>query len=61
MNDLSGQPGAAQLRGVLGYLRKAFQYSPRHLIHLGLIVAAYAALEATRWSDSGSRNAGPNI
>jgi uncharacterized membrane protein (DUF2068 family) len=47
MNDLSGaNPGEAQLRGVLGYLRKAFQYSPRHLIHLGLIVAAYAALEA---------------
>ena len=48
MNDLSGSnPGEAQLRGVLGYLRKAFQYSPRHLIHLGLAVVAYAALEAT--------------
>ncbi len=48
MNDLSGgNPGAAQLRGVLGYLKKAFTYSPRHLIHLGLAVTAYAALEAT--------------
>lgn len=48
MNDLSGSnPGEAQLRGVLGYLRKAFEYSPRHLIHLGLAVTAYAALEAT--------------
>ncbi len=48
MNDLSGsEPGAAQLRGVLGYLQKAFAYSPRHLIHLGLAVTAYAALEAT--------------
>ncbi len=48
MNDLSGgDPGSSQLRGVLGYLRKAFTYSPRHLIHLGLAVTAYAALEAT--------------
>ncbi len=48
MNDLSGgNPGAAQLRGVLGYLRKAFEYSPTHLVHLGLVVSAYAALEAT--------------
>ena len=48
MNDLSGgDPGAAQLRGILGYLRRAFDYSPRHLIHLGLAVTAYAALEAT--------------
>ena len=37
MNDLSGSnPGEAQVRGVLGYLRKAFEYSPRHLIQLGL-------------------------
>ncbi len=48
MNDLDGSnSGEAQLRGVLGYLRKAFQYSPRHLIQLGLVVTAYAALEAT--------------
>jgi uncharacterized membrane protein (DUF2068 family) len=48
MNDLSGgDPGASQVRGVLGYLRRAFEYSPRHLIQLGLAVAAYAALEAT--------------
>jgi uncharacterized membrane protein (DUF2068 family) len=48
MNDLSGgDPGSSQLRGVLGYLKKAFQYSPTHLVHLGLVVLAYAALEAT--------------
>ncbi len=48
MNDLSGgDPGGAQLRGILGYLRRAFEYSPRHLVHLGLVVTAYAALEAT--------------
>ena len=35
------------MRGILGYLRKAFEYSPRHLVHLGLVVTAYAALEAT--------------
>jgi uncharacterized membrane protein (DUF2068 family) len=48
MNDLSGgDPGSSQLRGVLGYLRRAFQYTPTHLVHLGLVVLAYAALEAT--------------
>jgi uncharacterized membrane protein (DUF2068 family) len=48
MNDLSGgNPGETELRGVLGYLRKAFEYSPRHLIQLGLVVTAYAALEAS--------------
>lgn len=48
MNALSGGgPGAARARGVLGYLRKAFEYTPRHLIVLGLIVTAFAALEAT--------------
>ncbi len=48
MNDLSGgNPGEAQLRGVLGYLRKAFEYSPRHLVHLALAVIANAVLEAT--------------
>ena len=48
MNDLSGgNPGEAQLRGILGYLRRAFAYSPAHLVHLGLLVTAYAALEAT--------------
>ena len=48
MNDLSGgDPGAVQIRGILGYLRKAFEYSPRRLITLGLVVTAYAALEAT--------------
>jgi uncharacterized membrane protein (DUF2068 family) len=48
MNDLSGgDPGASQAKGVLGYLGRAFKYSPSHLIKLGLVVAAYAALEAT--------------
>jgi uncharacterized membrane protein (DUF2068 family) len=46
MNDLSGgDPGSTQARGILGYFRRAFTYSPRHLIHLGLLVSAYAALE----------------
>jgi uncharacterized membrane protein (DUF2068 family) len=48
MNDLNGgSPGESQVRGVLGYLRKAFTYSPHRLIQLGLLVTAYAALEAT--------------
>jgi uncharacterized membrane protein (DUF2068 family) len=48
MNDLSGgSPGESQVRGILGYLRKAFTYSPQRLIQLGLVVTAYAALEAT--------------
>ncbi len=48
MSDLSGTtPGEAQVRGVLGYLGKAFKYSPTRLIQLGLLVLAYAALEAT--------------
>jgi uncharacterized membrane protein (DUF2068 family) len=48
MNDLSGtSPGESQIRGVLGYLRKAFEYSPHRLIQLGLVALAYAALEAT--------------
>ncbi len=48
MDDLSGgTPGESQLRGVLGYLRKAFEYSPHRLIQLGLAATAYAALEAT--------------
>jgi uncharacterized membrane protein (DUF2068 family) len=48
MNDLNGgTPGESQVRGVLGYLRKAFTYSPQRLIQLGLVVVAYAALEAT--------------
>jgi len=48
MSDLSGTtPGEAQVRGVLGYLGKAFKYSPTRLIQLGLLVVAYAALEAS--------------
>jgi uncharacterized membrane protein (DUF2068 family) len=48
MSDLSGTtPGESQVRGVLGYLGRAFKYSPARLIQLGLLVTAYAALEAT--------------
>jgi len=48
MNDLSGgDPGSSQARGILGYLGRAFKYSPAHLINLALVVTAYAALEAT--------------
>ena len=48
MNDLSGgDPGATSVRGFLGHLRNAFHYSPRHLIELGLLLTAYAALEAS--------------
>ena len=31
-----GNPGESQVRGVLGYLGKAFEYSPQRLIQLGL-------------------------
>jgi uncharacterized membrane protein (DUF2068 family) len=48
MNDLSGgDPGASQAHGVLGYLGRAFKYSSAHLYTLGLVITAYAALEAT--------------
>jgi len=48
MSDLSGTtPGEAQVKGVLGYLGKAFKYSPTRLIQLGFLVLAYAALEAS--------------
>jgi uncharacterized membrane protein (DUF2068 family) len=48
MSDLSGTtPGEAQVKGVLGYLGKAFKYSPARLIQLGFLVLGYAALEAT--------------
>jgi uncharacterized membrane protein (DUF2068 family) len=47
MNDLNGgTPVASQVRGVLGYLGKAFQYSPRRLIQLGLAVTVLAVVEA---------------
>ncbi len=42
-----GAPGASQVRGVIGYLGRAFKYSPTHLRVLALILFAYAALEAT--------------
>jgi hypothetical protein len=48
MNDLSGgDPGASQARGFLGYFGRAFKYSPTHLVELGLVISAYALLEAT--------------
>ena len=48
MDDLSGgDPGASSVRGLLGHFRNAFHYSPRHLVELGLVLLAYAALEAT--------------
>ncbi len=47
MNDLSGgDPGATQARGILGYFSRVFSYSSAHLVRLGLIVTAYAVLEA---------------
>ncbi len=47
MNALNGGGGAAlRVRGVLGYLGKAFHYSPTHLVVLALIFLAYACLEA---------------
>jgi uncharacterized membrane protein (DUF2068 family) len=47
MNDLAGgAPGASQARGVLGYLGRAFKYSPTHLRILALVLTAFAALEA---------------
>ena len=47
MNDLAGgTPGASQARGLLGYFGRAFKYSPTHLRVLGLVLLAFAALEA---------------
>jgi uncharacterized membrane protein (DUF2068 family) len=47
MNDLAGgAPGASQARGILGYLGRAFKYSPAHLRILALVLLAFAALEA---------------
>jgi uncharacterized membrane protein (DUF2068 family) len=47
MNDLSGgDPGSTQARGILGYFSRVFTYSSSHLVRLGLIVTAYAVLEA---------------
>jgi uncharacterized membrane protein (DUF2068 family) len=46
MNALNGGGAAAtRVRGVLGYLRKAFDYSPTHLFVLAAIFVAYACLE----------------
>jgi len=46
MNALNGGGAAAvRVRGVLGYLRKAFDYTPTHLFVLASICLAYACLE----------------
>jgi uncharacterized membrane protein (DUF2068 family) len=46
MNALNGGGvAAARVRGVLGYLRKAFAYTPTHLFVLAGICIAYACLE----------------
>ena len=48
MDALSGgAPGASQARGIVGYLGRAFKYTPSHLRILGGVLLAYAALEAT--------------
>jgi uncharacterized membrane protein (DUF2068 family) len=47
MNDLAGgAPGASQARGVLGYLGRAFKYSPSHLRILAFVLLAFSSLEA---------------
>ncbi|HEX4218220.1 MAG TPA: DUF2127 domain-containing protein [Acidimicrobiales bacterium] len=48
MNDLSGgDPASIQLRGVFGHLKNLFKYTPTRLYELGIVLAVYAALEAT--------------
>jgi uncharacterized membrane protein (DUF2068 family) len=48
MNALNGGGAAAtRFRGVLGYLRGAFNYSPTHLYVLAAIAIGYACLEGT--------------
>lgn len=47
MNALNGGGAtASRVRGLLGYLGKAFHYSPTHLVVLALIFFAFAAVEA---------------
>jgi uncharacterized membrane protein (DUF2068 family) len=46
MNALNGGGAAAtRVRGILGYLRKAFNYTPTHLFVLAAIFISYATLE----------------
>jgi uncharacterized membrane protein (DUF2068 family) len=46
MNALNGGGAeATRVRGVLGYFRKAFDYSPTHLLVLAAIFVGYACLE----------------
>ncbi len=61
MDDLSGTtPGEAQVRGVLGYLGKAFKYSPARLVQLGFLVSPMPRSKPPRWSDCGSPSGGPS-
>ena len=47
MNALAGgSPGEKQVRGIFGFFGRAFKYSPHRLIQLGLLLSAYATLEA---------------
>ncbi len=49
MNDLAGgDPGASQVRGVLGYLGRAFKYSPSHLRILAVVLLAFAGARGDR-------------
>ncbi len=48
MNALNGGGvTATKVRGLLGYLGRAFKYSPTHLVELALIFLALAAVELT--------------
>ena len=61
MNDLAGgTPGASQARGVLGYLGRAFKYSPAHLRILASCSWPSPRWRRPRWSASGSTSDGPS-
>ncbi len=48
MNDLSGgDPGSSTAKGILGAFGRIFKYSSTDLLKLGIVLLAYAALEAT--------------
>jgi|SRR5581483_2575484 len=48
MNDLSGgDPGSSTAKGILGAFGRIFKYSSTDLLRLGVVLLAYAALEAT--------------
>ena len=61
MNALNGGgAAAARVRGVLGYLRKAFEYSPTHLLVLAAIFLATPPSRPSRRSGCGSTSGGPS-